>query len=108
LRAILFSLLTSARRSEENMTAVLPNSPSTIDSEIAAYDSMKDELERNCFDKWVVIHSGRVAGVFEEFNLAAAEAVQRFGRGPYLIRRVGQKPTVLPASVVYSSARHGR
>lgn len=90
------------------MSVVLPNSLATIESEIAAYNSMKDELERNCFDKWVVIHGGRVAGVFEEFNLAAAEAVQRFGRGPYLIRQVGRKPTLLPASVAYSSARHGR
>ena len=90
------------------MNSALMDRPITIDSEIAAYESMKDELERTCIDKWVVIHSGRVAGVFDEFNLAASEAVRRFGRGPYLIRQIGQKPAVLPASVVYSSARHGR
>ena len=90
------------------MSAVLPNRPATIDTEIAAYDAMKDQLEATCLDKWVVIHGGIVAGVFDDFQKAAADAVARFGRGPYLIRRVGQKPTVLPASVRYSSSRHGR
>ena len=90
------------------MSAVLPNRPATIDAEIAAYDAMKDQLEATCLDKWVVIHGGIVAGVFDDFQKAAADAVARFGRGPYLIRRVGQKPTVLPASVRYSSSRHGR
>jgi len=90
------------------MSAVLPNRPATIDTEIAAYDAMKDHLEATCLDKWVVIHGGIVAGVFDDFQKAATDAVARFGRGPYLIRRVGQKPTVLPASVRYSSSRHGR
>ncbi len=90
------------------MSTVLSNRPASIDTEIAAYDAMKDQLEATCFDKWVVIHGGIVAGVFDDFQKAAADAVKRFGRGPYLIRRVGQKPTVLPASVRYSSSRHGR
>ena len=90
------------------MSAVLSNRPATIDTEIAAYDAMKDHLEATCLDKWVVIHGGIVAGVFDDFQKAAADAVARFGRGPYLIRLVGQKPMVLPASVLYSSSRHGR
>ena len=90
------------------MSTVLSNRPASIDTEIAAYDAMKDQLEATCLDKWVVIHGGIVAGVFDDFQKAAADAVARFGRGPYLIRRVGQKPTVIPASVRYSSSRHGR
>lgn len=90
------------------MSAVLSNRPATIDTEIAAYDAMKDQLEATCLDRWVVIHGGIVAGVFDDFQKAATDAVARFGRGPYLIRLVGQKPMVLPASVLYSSSRHGR
>ncbi len=90
------------------MSTVLSNRPATIDTEIAAYDAMKDHLESTCLDKWVVIHGGIVAGVFDDFQKAAADAVARFGRGPYLIRLVGQKSMVLPASVLYSSSRHGR
>ena len=90
------------------MSAVLPGRPATIDTEIAAYEAMKDQLEATCLDKWVVIHNGLVAGEYDDFDKAASDAVARFGRGPYLIRLVGQKPTVLPASVVYSSSRHGR
>ena len=90
------------------MSAALSNRPATIDTEIAAYEAMQDQLEATSLDKWVVIHSGLVAGVYDDFEKAASDAVARFGRGPYLIRLVGQKPTVLPASVVYSSSRHGR
>lgn len=89
------------------MSALISNRPATIDTEIAAYDAMKDQLEATCLDKWVVIHGGIVAGVFDDFQKAAADAVKRFGRGPYLIRLVGQKPAVLPPSVLYSSSRHG-
>lgn len=88
------------------MSTIVEDRPATIDMEIAAYEEMKDELESKCLDKWVVVHGGKIAGVYDEFNQAAAEAVKRFGRGPYLIRQVGQKPAVLPASVVYSSSRH--
>lgn len=89
------------------MTNAVAERPATIEMEIAAYEELKEQLETTCLDKWVVIHGGKVEGTYDEFNQAAADAVKRFGRGPYLIRQVGQKPTVLPASVVYSSVRHG-
>lgn len=90
------------------MSAILESRPNTIESEIAAYETMQGELEAKFLDKWVVVNGGKLAGVFEAFEEAAAHAVAQFGRGPYLIRQVGQKPTVLPASVVYSQVRHGR
>jgi len=43
----------------------------------------------------------KFVGDFESFEDAAAEAVSRFGRGPYLIREVGAAPMTLPASVLY-------
>ena len=84
------------------MTTITGDRPTTIDMEIAAYESQKQDLETCCLDKWVVIHGGKVEGTYDDFNEAASDAVKRFGRGPYLIRQVGKKPTVLPASVVFS------
>jgi hypothetical protein len=40
-------------------------------------------------------------GEYEDFDSAATTAVAKFGRGPYLIRQVGEEDLVLPASVVY-------
>ena len=64
--------------------------------EIAAYDEIRDELERDHLYAWVVFHDEHLVGTYEDFQVAAAEAVRRFGRGPYLIRQVGAAPLTLP------------
>jgi hypothetical protein len=69
--------------------------------EIEAYEDLKRELEERHFGKWVVIHHRDVVGVYEDMEAAADDAVKRFGTGPYLLRQVGARPIVLPASVMY-------
>ncbi len=73
----------------------------TLSSQIAAYEEMRDLLETDHFGKWVVFHGGELVNTYESFEEAAEEAVLRFGRGPYLIRQVGAPPAALPASVLY-------
>ena len=72
-----------------------------LETEIAAFDKMQAELESHHKGKWVVFHGGELINTFDSFEVAASEAVARFGRGPYLIRQVGAPDFVLPASVVY-------
>jgi len=74
---------------------------SKLQDEIAAFEDMKDVLETEYFGKWVIFYNKELVGSFETFEDAAAEAVSRFGRGPYLIREVGAPPLTLPASVLY-------
>lgn len=69
--------------------------------EIAAYDDMRDEIETAHFGRWVVICNRELVGSYPDFQTAAEAAVEKFGRGPYLIRKVGQGPITLPASVLY-------
>jgi hypothetical protein len=52
--------------------------------------------------KWVLIRDSEFVGTFDTFDVAAKEAVRRFGRGPFLIREIGAPDVTLPASVVYS------
>lgn len=73
-----------------------------LDTEIAAFEVARDDLERSHMGKWVVFHGPELVGIFENFEVAAENAVQKFGRGPYLIRQVGAPPVTLPASVMYS------
>lgn len=47
------------------------------------------------------MHGERLVGTCDSFEAAAEDAVERFGRGPYPIRRVGAPPVTLPASVPY-------
>ena len=72
-----------------------------LSQEIAAYESRRNELETDYFGKWVVFHDEELAGLYDSFEEASQDATIRFGRGPYLIRRVGQGPLQLPASVLY-------
>ena len=76
----------------------------TLSSQIAAYEEMRDVLEVDHFGKWVVFYCGELVDTYESSEEAAIEAVRRFGRGPYLIRRVGAPPVRLPASVWFRPA----
>ena len=66
---------------------------------------MQNELETDYPGMWVIIHNEKQAGLYKSFEEAANDAVQRFGRGPYLIRKIGQGPITLPASVLYRKAK---
>ena len=73
-----------------------------LDKDIAAYETRRQELETHHMGKWAVFHDAEMVSLYDSFELAAEDAVRRFGRGPYLIRQVGAPPLVLPASVMYS------
>jgi hypothetical protein len=74
-----------------------------LEMEIQAYESKRDELERYYAGKFVVIRGSDLIGAFDTFANAAAEAVSKFGRGPYLIRQVGAPPPSVPVSWTYRS-----
>jgi hypothetical protein len=74
---------------------------STLDDEISAFNTVKDELEAKYRGEWVVFHGRSLVGAFHTFQQAANIAVKKFGRGPYLIRQVGVAPAPLPVSVMY-------
>jgi hypothetical protein len=78
-----------------------------IDNELAAFEAIRANLEAHHMGKWVLIHSGQLISLFDSFEIAAAEASAKFGRGPYLIRQVGAAPVILPASVAYFQYAHG-
>lgn len=78
------------------MTAI-----ATIEKEIIAYDLMWEELEAHHFGAWVLVHDHQLIGTYETFQKAAVVASKRFGRGPYLIRKIGEGPLTLPSSVLF-------
>jgi hypothetical protein len=72
-----------------------------VDIEIEAFEKMRSALEAKHMGKWVLVKDRELIGLFEDFEAAAEEAVQRFGRGPYLIRQIGAPSVTLPASVMF-------
>ncbi len=73
----------------------------TLDTEIAAFDTLRPNLEAEHMGEWALIHEHALIGTFVAFDEAAQQAVAQFGRGPYLIRQIGAPAIVLPASVMY-------
>jgi hypothetical protein len=73
-----------------------------LDREIAAYETMRADLENRHMGEWVLLYKEELVGVYDSFEDAAGIAVSRFGRGPYLIRQVGAPPITMPASVIYN------
>lgn len=73
-----------------------------LDHELAAYRQQAGRLEATHAGKWVVFKESALVGVHETFEQAARDAVNRFGRGPYLIRQIGAPPIVIPVSVAYN------
>lgn len=74
---------------------------SSLKKQIKAYERMRDDLELDHFGEWVVFFDEKLIGTYETFDEAASVATRKFGRGPYLIRQVGEPPLTLPASVMY-------
>ena len=75
-----------------------------LKQDIAAFDRMRPELERNHHDQWVVFHDGAFFGAYADFETAASEAVDAFDAGPYLIRQVGAPPIQLPGGMIFTPA----
>lgn len=73
-----------------------------IQIEIEAFERMQVDLRARFNGRWVLIHDGQLINTFDSFELAATDAVRRFGRGPFLIRQVGAQPDALPVSVVFA------
>ena len=73
----------------------------TVRDDISAYEAMQAELEAAHLGKWAVFHQRECVGIYDSFDDAARDAVSRFGRGPYLIRRIGSHTVTLPTSVMY-------
>lgn len=78
---------------------------SELTREIAAYEGMRTRLEADHRMRWAVVHAEELVGIYGTFESAAHDAMQRFGRGPYLIRQIGAPPIQLPASVPYQPVR---
>ena len=73
----------------------------SLSAEIEAFKRLQEGLEADHMGKWVLLHDQQVIGFYESFEVAASEAVDRFGNGPFLIRQIGAEPITLPASVMY-------
>ena len=72
-----------------------------LSRQIVAYEKMQSDLETDNFGKWVVFYDEELVGTYDTDREAVGTAIERFGRGPYLIRQVSVMPVPPLASVIY-------
>ena len=72
-----------------------------LQAEIEAFERMREKLEADYMGKWVLFHDRALVEVCDSFEVAADLGVRQFGRGPFLIRQIGETPLTLPASAMY-------
>ena len=71
-----------------------------LSRQIAAYEKIQSDLETDHFGKWAVFYDEELVGIYDTDREAVGTAIERFGRGPYLIRQVGVIPVPPLASVI--------
>ena len=70
--------------------------PATLNENIVEYEKMQALLEAEHWGENVVFYDREFRGAFKEFHDAMMFAYKRWGRGPYLIREVGEPPFIPP------------
>lgn len=59
-----------------------------LETELAAYARMKEELLKIHEDKFALIHGDKFVGAFDSADNAYSEGVKRFGREPFLVKKI--------------------
>ena len=77
-----------------------------LKAEIAYYDEYAEELLLKHPNRFVLIHGNQLIGDFESRSEAVGEGVRRYGRGPFLVRRTGDKQIVLTAPALSLGLLH--
>lgn len=65
-----------------------------LEKELATYEKMKAELLKTYDGKFVVIHGEEFCGAFDAAENAYTEGVKRFGREPFLMKKVAEQEEV--------------
>ena len=73
------------------------NETGLLAAETAYYDEHAEELLLTYPNRFLLISRDEVIGDYESRSEAVAEGVRRYGQGPFLVRRTGDKALELTA-----------
>ncbi len=60
-----------------------------LDAEIAAFENLREELERTHLGQFALFFEGKFVGAYPDFDSAGRAALSRSKRGPFLIQQIG-------------------
>ena len=80
----------------------------TLEKELKYFESMKDELLKHHKDKYALIKDETLVGTFTKMEEAYEEGVKKFGKEPFLIKRIieNEPPESLPSLMTGAISAH--
>jgi hypothetical protein len=74
-----------------------------LDAEMAAFEKLREELERTHLDQFALFFEGKFVGVYPDFDTAGRTALSLSKKGPFFIHQIGS-----PIGLGSDSAMHLR
>ena len=72
-----------------------------LGADIAAFEKLREELERKHLNEFALFFQGEFLGVYPDFDSAGRAALAKSKTGPFLIQRIGS-----PIGLDPDTARH--
>jgi len=60
-----------------------------LDAEIAAFEKLREELERTHLNQFALFFEGKFVGVYGDFDSAGRAALSLSKKGPFFIQQIG-------------------
>jgi hypothetical protein len=79
----------------------VPVGAHVLDPEIAAFEKLREELERTHLDQFALFFEGKFVGLYPDFDSAGRAALAKSKKGPFLIHQIGR-----PIGLDSDSAMH--
>ena len=79
-----------------------------LEKELALYEKMKADLLKAYNNKFVLIHGEEFCGAFDTAENAYSEGVKRFGREPFLVKKVVAQEEVYRNQALSLGLMHAR
>jgi len=79
-----------------------------LEKELERYTKMKPELLKNHKDKFVLIRGEEFIGAYDSAENAYTEGVKRFGREPFLVKKVTEQEEVYRNQALALGLMHAR
>ena len=86
---------------EENLIMTEIPGMDELKKNIAAYNSMKEELERDNFGRIALFHDGKLIAIYNDRNDAYDIACEKFGVGNFSLRQIGENPASFGGASMY-------
>jgi hypothetical protein len=79
-----------------------------LERELALFAKMKPELLKNHEGKFALIRDEEFLGAYDSVENAYAEGVKRFGREPFLVKKVSEQEEVYRNQALALGLMHAR